>query len=42
MEKSIKEMQLINEANYINYRLVNDEEENSYNKLQKYLKEIYS
>jgi len=41
MEKSIKEIQLINEANYINYRLVNDEEEKAYNKLEKHLKEIY-
>ena len=41
MEKSIKEIQLINEANYINFRLVNDEEEKAYNKLEKHLKEIY-
>ena len=41
MEKSIKEIQLINEANYINFRLVNNEEEKAYNKLEKHLKEIY-
>ena len=41
MEKSIKEIQLINEANYINYRLVNDIEEEAYNKLESHLKEIY-
>ena len=41
MEKSIKEMQLINEANYIDYRVVNDEEEKAYNKLETHLKEIY-
>ena len=41
MKKSIKEIQLINEADYINYRLVNDVEEEAYNKLEKHLKEIY-
>lgn len=41
MKKSIKEIQLINEANYIDYRLVNDEEEKAYNKLENHLKEIY-
>ena len=41
MEKSIKEMQLINEANYINYRLVNNIEEEAYNKLESHLKGIY-
>ena len=41
MEYSIKEIQLINEANYINYRLVNDKEEEAFNKLEKYLKETY-
>ena len=41
MKKSIKEIQLINEANYINYRMVNDVEEEAYNKLESHLKEIY-
>ena len=41
MEYSIKEIQLINDANYINYRLVNDKEEEAFNKLEKYLKETY-
>ena len=41
MDKAIKEIKLINEANYINYRLVNNEEEKAYNKLEKHLKEIY-
>ena len=41
MEKSKKEIELIKEANYINYRLVNDEEEKAYNELENYLKEIY-
>ena len=41
MENSIKEIQLINEANYIQYRLVNDKEEEAYNKLERHLKKIY-
>ena len=41
MENSIKEIQLINGANYIQYRLVNDKEEEAYNKLEGHLKEIY-
>ena len=41
MEEAIKEIKLINKANYINYRLVNNEEEKAYNKLEKHLKEIY-
>ena len=41
MEKSKKEIKLIKKANYINYRLINDEEEKSYNELENYLKEIY-
>jgi len=41
MKNSIKEMQLINEANYIHYRLVNDDEERAFNKLEDYLKEMY-
>lgn len=41
MEKAIKEIQLINEANYIKYRFVNEDEDKTYNKLEKHLKEIY-
>ena len=41
MKNAIKEMQLINEANYIHYRLVNDDEERAFNKLEDYLKEMY-
>ena len=41
MANSIKEICLINEAKFINYRLVNDDEERTFNKLEKYLKEIY-
>ena len=41
MKNSIKEIQLINEANYIDFRLVNDDEERAFNKLENHLKEIY-
>ena len=41
MACSIKEIQLINEANYIDFRLVNDEEEKAYQKLLMHLKEKY-
>ena len=41
MQNSIKEIQLINEANYIDYRLVNDDEERAFNKLENHLKEKY-
>ena len=41
MKNSIKEIQLINEANYINFRFVNDDEERAFNKLENHLKEIY-
>ena len=41
MKNSIKEMQLINEANYIDFRFVNDDEERAFTKLENYLKEIY-
>jgi guanylate kinase len=41
MKNSIKEIQLINEANYIKYRVVNDDEERAFNKLKNNLKEIY-
>ena len=42
MKNSIREIQLINEANYIDYRLVNDEEDKAFNKLENHLKEIYN
>ena len=42
MSKSIKEIQLINEANYIKFRFVNDNEERVINKLEKHLKDVYS
>ena len=41
MERALKEIQLIHEANYIKYRFVNDEEDKAYNKLESHLKEIY-
>ena len=41
MNNSIKEIQKINRANYINYRLVNDDEEETFNELVKYMKELY-
>ena len=41
MNNSIKEIQLINEANYIKYRLVNDNEERAFNEMENHLKEIY-
>ena len=41
MDKCLKEIQLIHEANYIKYRVVNDEEEKAYNKIEIHLKEIY-
>ena len=42
IKNSIKEIQLINEANYIDYRLVNDDEEKEFSKLEIHLKEKYS
>ena len=41
MNNSIREIQLINEANYIQYRLVNDDEERAFNKLDEHLRELY-
>jgi len=41
MENSIKEIQQINEANYIKYRVVNDDEKRAFKKLVEYLKELY-
>lgn len=41
MEKNKEEIKLIHEASYIDFRLVNDEEEKAYNELEKHLKKIY-
>jgi guanylate kinase len=41
MNNSIREIQLINEANYIQYRLVNDDEERAFSKLDEHLRELY-
>jgi len=41
MKNSIKEIQLINEANYIDFRLVNNDKEEAFKKLENHLKEIY-
>ena len=41
MDKSKKEIQLIAEANYITYRLVNEDKDKAYNKLEQHLKELY-
>ena len=41
MEKCIKEIQMINGANYINYRIVNFNEERTLNRLEMHLKEMY-
>ena len=41
MEKSIKEIQLINEANYIDFRLVNNDKDEAFKRLENHLKEIY-
>ena len=41
MENSIREIQLIHKASYIDFRMVNDKEDEAYNKLEKKLKEIY-
>ncbi len=41
MEKCIKEIQIINGANYINYRIVNFNEERTLNKIEAHLKEMY-
>ena len=41
MQNSIKEMQLINEANYIDFRMVNDDEERAFRRLEEHLKRLY-
>lgn len=37
----INEIMLINEANYINYRIVNDDENECFRKLERYIKNLY-
>ena len=41
MKQSIKEMKLMNEANFIDFRMVNDVEETAFNELENQLKKIY-
>ena len=41
MKQSIKEMKLMEEANFINFRMVNDVEETAFNELENQLKKIY-
>ena len=41
MKQSIKEMKLIHEANFIDFRMVNDVEETAFNELENQLKKIY-
>ena len=41
MEKSLKEIKLINEANYIQFRVVNNEINECFTKIENYIKELY-
>ena len=41
MENSIKEMNLINEANYIEFRVVNDEINTCFTKMENHIKKLY-
>ena len=41
MKQSVKEIQLMHEANFINFRMVNDDEERAFNELENQLKKIY-
>ena len=41
MEHSIRERQLIDEANYIQFRMVNDDEEGAFKKLEEHLRRLY-
>jgi guanylate kinase len=41
MEKSKIEINLIQEADYIDFRLLNDDEDKAFNNLEKHLKELY-
>lgn len=42
MEKSKKELKLIEEAKYINFRITNDIEDEAFNKLENYIKNVYN
>jgi len=41
MKNSLKEMSLINEANYIQFRVVNDDKNVCFTKVEKHIKELY-
>ena len=41
MKNSLKEMKLINEANYIQFRVVNDDKNICFTKVEKHIKELY-
>ena len=41
MENSLKEMKLINEANYIQFRVVNDEKNICFKKIEDHIKKLY-
>ena len=41
MKNSIKEIQLINEANYIDFRLVNNDKDEAFKRMENHLKGIY-
>ena len=41
MKQSIKEMKLMHEADFIDFRMTNDDEETAFNKLENKLKKIY-
>ena len=41
MDNSLKEMKLINEANYIHFRVVNDEINKCFTKIENHIKDLY-
>ena len=41
MDNSLKEMKLINEANYIHFRVVNDEINECFTKIENHIKDLY-
>ena len=41
MKNSLKEMKLINEANYIQFRVVNDEKDICFKKIENHIKKLY-
>ena len=41
MENSLKEIKLINEANYIQFRVVNDEKNICFKKIEDHIKKLY-